>query len=98
MSRFISEKQKLDFISEIGRSTDILKALFKYFSQFHHFTPKTHDLQNTDIEYELQCYRLVALEMMFTLSTLSKFIVFEDKEYALSLFSYYEQALGIPVR
>ncbi|HTK22515.1 MAG TPA: hypothetical protein VL442_23515 [Mucilaginibacter sp.] len=55
---FISENEKIKFLKEINSDNHLqLKFLFKYYSQFQHFSPSTFDLINSDLDYTLNTYK-----------------------------------------
>jgi hypothetical protein len=55
---FISESEKIKFLKETNSNSYLqLKFLFKYYSQFQHFSPSTFDLINCDLDYTLNTYK-----------------------------------------
>jgi len=65
---FISESKKIEFIKARGLGApDNLTVLFKYLSQFQHYSPKTHQLINSDIDYDLTVYEKCIDEVLLFL-------------------------------
>jgi len=62
---FLSERQKVKFIKARGFSrTEMFTFLFKYFSQYQHYSPKTHELTVSDAILDLKCYRWCIMEVL----------------------------------
>lgn len=77
---FISEASKLKFLSARGVKTHTnMTALFKYFSQYQHFSPKAHDLLNSDIEQDIVFYQRALGELLVLAQQLMQFLEFKDK-------------------
>lgn len=78
---FISESKKLEFIKSIGVTTcHNISAIFKYLSQYQHFSPKVHDLLNSHIEYDVSIYQRCLGEVVMLLDQLSQFLILDNKE------------------
>ncbi len=78
---FISESKKLEFIKVRGVTTHHnLEAIFKYLSQYQHFSPKAHDLLNAHIEIDIEMYQRTLGELVMLLNQLLAFLVLKDKE------------------
>lgn len=77
---FVSEKKKLEFIEARGVVThDNIKALFKYFSQYQHFSPKAHDLLLHHIEADIIFYQRTLGELVMLLDQLTVFLELKGK-------------------
>lgn len=77
---FITEAKKLEFIKARGVVTHSnIAAIFKYLSQFQHFSPKTHELLNSHIEYDIVIYQRCLGELIMLLDQLSQFLELRDK-------------------
>ena len=78
---FISESKKIEFIKAIGVVThDNITAIFKYLSQYQHFSPKVHDLLNSHIEYDIAIYQRCLGEVIMLLDQLLQFLELKGKE------------------
>ncbi|MGP2550116.1 hypothetical protein [Mucilaginibacter rubeus] len=77
---FISEAAKLRFIKARGiKMHDNLEALFKYLSQYQHFSPKAHDLLLHHIEYDIVIYQNCVGELVMLLDQLLQFLKLKGK-------------------
>lgn len=77
---FISEAKKIEFIKARGVVThDNLTALFKYLSQYQHFSPKAHQLLNSHIEYDIAMYQRCLGEVVMLLDQLLQVVELNDK-------------------
>lgn len=77
---FISETTKLKFIKARGIKThDNLEALFKYLSQYQHFSPKAHSLLLNHIEYDIVIYQHCVGELVMLLDQLLQFLELKGK-------------------
>lgn len=77
---FIPEKKKLEFIEARGIVThDNIRALFKYFSQYQHFSPKAHDLLLHHIEGDVIFYQRTLGELVMLLDQLLVFLELHNK-------------------
>jgi hypothetical protein len=78
---FITEAKKLEFIKKRGfRQYSQLNGLFKYFSQYQHFSPNTIDLVNSNIDDDLVFYQHVIGELSLTFDRLFDVLVLNNKE------------------
>ena len=78
---FISTEKKLEFIKNRGyESHSQLKALYKYFSQYQHYSPKVIDLVNSDIGYDILTYQNVIINILIMIDSLSDVIVYTGKD------------------
>jgi len=81
---FITESKKIEFIKKRGLTRHpVLSYLFKYFSQYQHFSPKMHDFLLHHCEYDLDCYKIVLLEIVAVTFEVVNVINIQDKEYHL---------------
>lgn len=77
---FISEAKKLEFIKARGVVTHSnIAAMFKYLSQFQHFSPKSHELLNSHIEYDIVIYQRCLGELVMLLDQLFQVLELQDK-------------------
>jgi hypothetical protein len=77
---FISETKKLEFIAVRGVATHRnIEAIFKYLSQYQHFSPKAHDLLNSHIEVDILYYQRTLGELVMLLDQLLVFLVLKDQ-------------------
>lgn len=77
---FISESKKLEFIRKRGVHTHHnIEALFKYLSQYQHFSPKAHDLLNSHIEFDINVYQRCLGELLMLLDQLMQFLELHQK-------------------
>lgn len=77
----ISETKKLEFIKNRGVKTHHnIEALFKYLSQYQHFSPKAHDLLNTHIEFDIEIYQRSLGELVMLLNQLLAFLELKNKD------------------
>jgi len=77
---FISESKKLEFIRKRGVQTHHnIEALFKYLSQYQHFSPKAHDLLNSHIEFDINVYQRCLGELLMLLDQLMQFLELHQK-------------------
>lgn len=78
---FISESKKLEFIKKRGILTHHnITAIFKYLSQYQHFSPKAHDLLNSHIEYDIEIYQRCLGEVVMLLNQLLQFLELKGKD------------------
>lgn len=78
---FISETTKLKFIEVKGCITfDNMNSIFKYFSQYQHFSPKMHEWLLTDVGLDLTFYIRCLEELMLLLKELFTILNFIDKD------------------
>jgi hypothetical protein len=78
---FISETKKLEYIKIIGVTTHHnINALFKYLSQYQHYSPKAHELLLHHIEYDVEVYQRCLGELVMLLDQLHQFLVFAKKD------------------
>jgi hypothetical protein len=86
---FISESKKLEFLKARGITTyHNIEAIFKYLSQYQHYSPKMHDFLNTHIEFDLAIYQRCLGELLMLLDQLLQFIELKDKA---AIKSYWDQ-------
>jgi|GEM_PF-1451744 len=79
---FISESQKIDFIRSGGfQRHHALSYLFKYFSQYQHFSPKMHIVMLMDNDYDLTCYQVTLMELTCSMSILLRILNVENKDF-----------------
>jgi hypothetical protein len=77
---FISETKKLEFIKARGVPTyHNIEALFKYLSQYQHYSPKMHDFLNSHIEFDLAIYQRCLGELLMYLDQLLMFVELKNK-------------------
>lgn len=78
---FITEGKKLEFVKSIGVDTHHnIAAIFKYLSQYQHFSPRSHDLLNSHIEYDIEIYRRCLGEVTMLLNQLFKILELNNKD------------------
>lgn len=79
-AKFISENEKIKFLKEINFENHLqLKFLFKYYSQFQHFSPNTIHLVNSDVDYTLNTYKhCVNLVIIFIKNSIQLFFVKDE--------------------
>jgi hypothetical protein len=79
-AKFISEKEKIKYLKEINFENHLqLTFLFKYYSQFQHFSPNTINLVNSDLNYTLNTYKhCVNLVLGFIKDSIQLFFVKEE--------------------
>ncbi|MBS1522465.1 MAG: hypothetical protein JST50_15805 [Bacteroidetes bacterium] len=78
---FITEEKKLEFIKNRGFETHSqLRGLFKYYTQYQHYSPKTINLLNSHIDFDIVSYQNVLGNVVLTIDRLYDFINFENKE------------------
>lgn len=77
---FISESAKIDFIISGGFERGfILTKLFKYFSQFQHFSPKMHQFLLSNAENDLEYYHKQLIEILCVLIECNQIITTDQK-------------------
>jgi len=78
---FITESKKIEFIKARGITThNNLEAMFKYLSQFQHYSPKAHDLLNSTIDFDVEIYQRCLGEIVMLLDQLFQVLSLQDKE------------------
>jgi hypothetical protein len=77
---FISEAKKLEFIAarNVGTESNIA-AMYKYLSQYQHYSPKMRDYIQHHIEYDIGIYQKSLGEVLILLNQLFQFIKFNNK-------------------
>jgi len=80
-SAFISEKKKLEFLKARGVPWhDELMSLFKYLSQYQHFSPRAHDLLNSHIDQDITIYQHTLGQLLMLLHELFPILKLNNKE------------------
>lgn len=78
---FISESKKIDFIISGGFSRgEGLRYLFKYFSQYQHFSPWMHTAMLAAHDYDVICYQVTLTEIICALSNFLPILNLTHKE------------------
>lgn len=78
---FISETKKIKFLEEGGfQRHDVLHYLFKYFSQFHHFSPQMHLAMLADNPYDIMCYRVTLMELACAMTIFLRILEVDHKQ------------------
>lgn len=78
---FISESKKIEFIKARGVTTHHnLEAMFKYLSQFQHYSPKAHDLLISIIDFDVEIYQRCLGEVVMLLDQLFQVVVLNGKD------------------
>lgn len=78
---FITEAKKLEFLGKRNFETvESITYLFKYFSQYQHYTPKTHELLKAPSSHDIVAYQRTIGELIFMLNHLFQVIKFKNKE------------------
>lgn len=76
---FISETQKLNVMKIANFQTvSNIKFLFKYFSQFQHFSSISHDMSNASITFDLMLYQDTLKEIVLLISQLFRVLNLQD--------------------
>lgn len=57
-----------------------LKAIFKYLSQFQHYSPKTQDFLLTNIEYDVIVYNRCLSEILYMFYMFLQFIEVDEAD------------------
>lgn len=79
-SSFISESKKLEFIRKRNFQTvDVLTALFKYYSQYQHYSPKAYELMNAPTDYDIGTYQRTVSEIIMVLKHLFQCLNLKNK-------------------
>jgi hypothetical protein len=79
---FITETKKIEFLAAGGfQRHNVLHYLFKYFSQFHHFSPKMHVTMLADNAYDALCYQVTLMELGCCLTIFLKILEVDHKEF-----------------
>jgi glutaredoxin-related protein len=72
---FLSEKQKVRFIGARGFSrSEMFTYLFKYFSQYQHYSPKAHQFHLSDALLDLKCYRWALMEVLNSIGEINRIL------------------------
>ena len=80
-SSFISEAAKLKFIANRGVITHHnLETLFKYLSQFQHYSPKMHQFNLSDAELDVSHYERCLGEVVLLMDYCFDILELSDKE------------------
>lgn len=78
---FISESAKIEFIERKKfRRHFMLTLLFKYFSQYQHFSPKMHQFLLTSAEKDLDFYHKMLLEILCVVSECNEILNTNDRK------------------
>lgn len=78
---FITESKKLKFIAlREPQLSNALTGLFKYLSQYQHYSPKMHQFVLSDADLDIQSYKRCLLQVSHMLDTLLQFIVVRDAD------------------
>ncbi|QIL42372.1 hypothetical protein G7074_25795 [Pedobacter sp. HDW13] len=85
---FMSESRKIKHLEQFGHGPVglALEELFKYFSQYQHYSPKTHEFILTSIDLDLAMYRKCIFQVLHFLDAALKIIIVENNEYFSSLY------------
>ena len=84
----ISETSKIEFIQKKGFERSFqLTQLFKYFSQFQHFSPKMHDFLLTTPENDLEYYHKMLVEILCVVFECNQILITEDKQITKDIFN-----------
>lgn len=79
---FITEAKKLDFIAQREPNlAQALTGLFKYLSQYQHYSPKMHEFVLSDADLDIQTYKKCLVQVLHMVDVLLQFIVLNDPEY-----------------
>lgn len=80
-STFISETKKLEFLKSSGVPWyGQLKSIFKFLSQYQHFSPRAHDLLNSHIEQDIAMYQHSLGQIMTLLGQLFPVLELRNKD------------------
>lgn len=83
----IAETGKMEFIKNRGyQRHSTLTQLFKYFSQYQHFSPKMHQFLLTTPENDLRYYHMMLVEILCVVFECNQILVTDDQEGIRSLF------------
>jgi hypothetical protein len=78
---FITETKKIKFLEAGGfQRHDVLHYLFKYFSQFHHFSPQMHVTMLADNPYDIMCYRVTLMELACAMTIFLRILEVEHQQ------------------
>lgn len=92
-SSFITEAKKLEFIAlREAHLALALTGLFKYLSQFQHYSPKMHDFVLSDADLDIQNYNKCVFQVLHMLDMYLKFIVVDDPE---RFKTYFKELVGV---
>ena len=90
---FISESRKLKFIAlREPQLSNALTGLFKYLSQYQHYSPKMHQFVLSDADLDIQTYKRSLLQILQMVDTLLQFIVVRD---AHRFKQYFKDLMGM---
>lgn len=77
----IPDSSKITFIEKKGFERAFqLTQLFRYFSQYQHFSPKMHAFLLTTPEHDLEYYHQMLVEILCVMSECNQIIVTEDRD------------------
>lgn len=92
---FITENKKLKFIEKRKfSSVSELTFLFKYYSQYHHFSPKSNEYINSDIEHDLFFYFITIGEIIITLNLIMNVLKFTDVNLIKNYSAFIQSEIG----
>lgn len=81
-AKFITEEKKLEFIAQrYSNIAPALKGLFKYLSQFQHYSPKMHEIVLSDAELDIETYNRCLFQILHLVDFFLNFIVLNDPEH-----------------
>lgn len=84
----IPETSKIEFIQNKGFERSFqLTQLFKYFSQFQHFSPKMHDFLLTTPEHDLEYYHKMLVEILCVVFECDQILITENKQITKDIFN-----------
>lgn len=90
---FMSEARKISHLEYMGHGNVgvALEELFKYFSQYQHFSPKTHDFILSDIELDIAMYRKSFFQVLHLIDAGQKIITVNHPDHFKS---YYKEMVS----
>jgi hypothetical protein len=90
---FMSEARKIKHLEHMGHGKVgvALEELFKYFSQYQHFSPKTHDFILSDIALDIAMYRKSFFQVLHLIDAGQKIIKVNDPDHFKS---YYKEMVS----
>ncbi|WP_028298601.1 hypothetical protein [Olivibacter sitiensis] len=94
-SGFINEKKKLEIIKTRGPNINLeLTAIYKYLSQYQHYSPKAYEMMLTDAVYDVHVYNRTLAFVLVLIEVYFSFIVVADpdglKQYYNEMASFFE--------
>jgi hypothetical protein len=90
---FITESKKLKFIAlREPQLSKALTGLFKYLSQFQHYSPEMHKFVLSDADLDIQTYKRCLFHVLQMVDTLLQFIVVRDSD---RFQQYFKELMGV---